>query len=703
MRFTALERAFATIDLLIAGASAVMVAAAAIYAFSTFTHAAHTQAYNSSAKAAAQTVVDSLERDCGGAIACFVPSNDVGGNNNLDGHEIAMYTRDAAGAGKFWSYCYRASGTTNCSTAAKPGAMNLYGAYAWTDLPQNGGAGPVLDGAIASNVLGVTAKTIPTSQLLNATANPLTAAVFQTAGYTTIQDVTRQTGYTNVLAGNQVTIVSITTEGLTRTIHIAAGARPTHVDTVIGQITPSPNALTAIGGGTNLIFANPIAAGQSTGISESNYGTRATTPAQIYTLTSNSCSSVVTDNPSGNLNPVADGTGDATFTVTPLVHVAPSGETCTLVYSDNVGQTASFAVTVGATFAPSAQAGAVSYLSGNAATFTVSEQNYEPIASGGGFTAATSGVCNPPTLVTETMSGTTYIATYTAATSSNGACSFSAVDVYGQSAIAGTSIIAQQLVCNTDPNAGQTIGTIQYIGTTAIPPCPAPTPPPTAPPTVPPVEGTPTPPGTGVCPTMCLTILANLQQTLPNPPYSNSAATSNSCSPANGPFGPINQCPYMIGQIPINISRINQSALCWIAFPLLTMDNDGWPISLVSMTADITPVAWYDALTGFLYVANNGGPSVIWTPPGFLVSSTSFPGEDMYYIQNIMPNFNSGGRYLWVALSYWQLPAGADAAGPVPLSMDGGLEDPYLTGLDGGLPSECARSSVYGGPLVFGS
>ena len=42
MRFTALERAFTTIDLLIAGASAVMVAAATIYAFSTFTHAAHT-------------------------------------------------------------------------------------------------------------------------------------------------------------------------------------------------------------------------------------------------------------------------------------------------------------------------------------------------------------------------------------------------------------------------------------------------------------------------------------------------------------------------------------------------------------------------------------------------------------------------------------------------------------------------------------
>lgn len=483
MRFTALERAFTTIDLLIAGASAVMVAAATIYAFSTFTHAAHTQAYNSSAKAAAQTVVDSLERDCGGAIACFVPSNDVGGHSNLDGHEVAMYTRDASGAGKFWSYCYRGSGTTNCSAAAKTGAMNLYGAYAWTDLPQNGGAGPVLDGAIASNILGVTAKSIPASQLLNATANPLTAAVFQTAGYTTIQDVTRQTGYTNVLAGNQVTIVAITTEGLTRTIHIAAGARPTHVDTVIGQVTPSPNALVSIGGGTSLVFANPIAAGQSTGISESNYGTRATTPPQIYALTSSSCSGVTTDTPPGNLNPLGDGTGDATFTVTPVSHVAPTGETCTIVYSDNVGQTASFGITVGATFVPSAQAGAPSYLSGNTVTFTVSEQNYDPIASGGGFTAATSGVCNPPVLAGETMNGTTYIANYTAASSSNGACNFSAVDVYGQSAVAGTSVIQQQLVCNTDPDAGQTIGTIQYVGTTASPPCaPPPTPSPTCPP-----------------------------------------------------------------------------------------------------------------------------------------------------------------------------------------------------------------------------
>jgi hypothetical protein len=494
MKFTALERAFTTVDLLISGGSAVMVAAACIFAYSTFSHAANAQAYNSAGKAAAQTVVDSLERDCGGAIACFVPASDVGGHSNADGHEVAMYTRDAAGTGKFWSYCYRASATTNCSTSARSASVNLYGAYAWTDLPQNGGAGPALAGAIASNITGLSAKTIAASQLLNATTNPLTAAVFQTAGYTTITDVTRRTGYTNVLAGNQVTIVTISSEGLSRTIHIAAGARPTHIQTVIGQVTPAPNALITIGSGTNLVFQNPIAAAQATGISENNYGTRSTTPPQNYTLTSDSCATVSTATPSGTLNPLNDGTGSATFTVMPIVHVAPSGETCSMVYSDNSGQTATFGITVGATFVPSAGVGAASYLSGDTVTFTATEVNYATLGSGGGFTAATSGVCNPPVLANEAMSGTTYTATYTAATGSNGGCNFSVVDVYGQSATAGTSVIAQQLVCNTDPNAGQTIGTIQYVGTTAVPPCAAPTPPPTAPPTIPANPPSPTPP-----------------------------------------------------------------------------------------------------------------------------------------------------------------------------------------------------------------
>jgi hypothetical protein len=114
--------------------------------------------------------------------------------------------------------------------------------------------------------------------------------------------------------------------------------------------------------------------------------------------------------------------------------------------------------------------------------FTVSEQNYATVGNGGGFTAATSGVCSAPVLASETMSGTTYIAMYTASSSSNGSCNFQAVDVYGQSAVAGTSVIQQQLVCNTDADAGQTIGTIQYVGTTAVPPCaPPPTPTPQCP------------------------------------------------------------------------------------------------------------------------------------------------------------------------------------------------------------------------------
>jgi hypothetical protein len=404
--------------------------------------------------------------------------------------------------------------------------------------------------------------------------------------------------------------------------------------------------------------------------------------------------------PSGScVNPTAAGeTIDGSYNYSESFQLTfTAAGTCAVTFTDAYGQTTTvnmpvyndpvYALTLGGPSAGSINVGAPFSFSLTAAVGNGGTDPIDPPTIPVYISGFTSGVCSAgpsgdqPSATTFSGSG-----------SGPGTCTVTgAADASG---VAFASV-------NNSPLSFQ-------IAVTATPaPTPAPTCPPgdsgTPPNCIPVSAPTPTPtPNPGICPIMCLTILANIQQTLPNPPYTTNAASLNSCSPSMLAFGPNNQCPYMLGTVPINMSRINQSALCWTAFPLYTTDNNGWPISLLALTADITPVAWYDSLTGFLYVVNSGGPSVIWTPPGFLVGAASFPGEDMYYIQNIMPTFNSGGRYLWVALSYWQLPTGADAAGPVPLSMDGGLIDPYIAD-PGHVASECLRSSVFGGPLVFGS
>jgi hypothetical protein len=116
-------------------------------------------------------------------------------------------------------------------------------------------------------------------------------------------------------------------------------------------------------------------------------------------------------------------------------------------------------------------------------------------------------------------------------------------------------------------------------------------------------------------------------------------------------------------------------------------DNGGWPTTIFAGLSEVvTPVAVYNASTGFLYIPNTGGPAEVWSPPGYLVSTpTDLPGEDKYYIANLMPTLNPAHQYIWVALSGWQLPLGTPDAGPDPPSNTGGLS--YSLG--GGTPSEC--------------
>jgi hypothetical protein len=200
----------------------------------------------------------------------------------------------------------------------------------------------------------------------------------------------------------------------------------------------------------------------------------------------------------GNPWPVSgsDGTGDATVTFAPIVHVAPAGEACTVVYNDNDSQQYTITVDVGQTYAPTAAAGAPSYLLGAAAQFTVAENNYQ--AAGGGFSAATAGNCTSPTAIGATQNGLIYSVVYAATVTGKGRCSLTVTDVYGQVASSAvTTTLPATYICSSQPygtDLGVDPNGVQEDYSSGVACTSPPTEPPIIkPPTTPPTA-TPTPP-----------------------------------------------------------------------------------------------------------------------------------------------------------------------------------------------------------------
>jgi prepilin-type N-terminal cleavage/methylation domain-containing protein len=428
------EDGFTLVEVLVGIAIFAALAGSLLFAGAAYGRSLRQSATLQAATTAATTSVESLERDGRSSIAIFTPAQDVANRANSDGHEVDFYTRAASGTGSFAAYCFKRSAST-CSAAQADSSLGLY-RYAWSALPQNGGSGATWVGSVADSVVRFSAKTIAASALLDQAQNPTTAAYFARIGVTSANDVARLTGFPGVLAGNRVTIVALSTSAGTRSVHLVAGATPTHRQIVVATYTPPPNpmSVTTAGGGSTVAFPYPLAAAQTATFAENNYGTRTTSPAQVYTVIGTTCSGSASYSPE-TIAPASDGSGRGSMTVQPVVKAQPAAVGCSVTVSDNSGQTQTITVQIGQTYTPSASAPAAGR-PGQNGIFTIQEQNY-PTAP---FAIALSGACSNPTVVSSAQSAGAYAESVQVSYTTAGTCSITATDGYGQTATSSTLV-----------------------------------------------------------------------------------------------------------------------------------------------------------------------------------------------------------------------------------------------------------------------
>ena len=454
------EEGFSLVEILVGIAIFALLAGSIFFAASTYGRSLSQSASVQAATTTASTLVDSVERDARSALAIFTPNADVANHPNSDGHEVAFYARDARGSGgSFQSYCFKASASA-CGSAQAVGAVGIY-RYAWGALPQNGGAGATYAGTIGEHITSFAAKTVPASALLDPAQNPTTAVYFSKIGVTSATDVARNTGFPGVLAGNRVTFVTFSASVATRALHLLAGAQPTHRNVVVATYTPPPNPLTVSGGNATLTFAYPLAPAQSITFTENNYGTRATTPAQVYNVIGTRCGTNATYAP-GTITPASDGSGRGTLNVQPVVNPQPAPVNCTLTVADNSAQSQNVTVNIGRTYTPTASPPAAGR-PGQNGVFTVAEQNYPSVP----FSIALSGVCNAPTMLSGTQSGGSYVEQVQVTFSAAGVCTIKGTDGYGQTTSSSVSVYNDPVYTLSIPS-GPSPSTLAIGGTSTF-------------------------------------------------------------------------------------------------------------------------------------------------------------------------------------------------------------------------------------------
>jgi len=210
------ERGFSLIEVLITAAGFVVLTVGLVMLFGGFIAGAQKQASLHGAGDAAWRIVAQLERDAQTSIAIFIPSTDVLGAANADGHEVDFYTKDATNAPIFAAYRFDASALTITRyTYTQPGS-----AAAASGTP--------------TAATGLAAVTLLASGLASdPTVSPLLA------GYTP-QDISLRAGYNGVNAGNALVAVTVATSAKNLTVRLLPGVLPSSF-TIQGTSTPTPN------------------------------------------------------------------------------------------------------------------------------------------------------------------------------------------------------------------------------------------------------------------------------------------------------------------------------------------------------------------------------------------------------------------------------------------------------------------------------
>jgi Flp pilus assembly pilin Flp len=408
-------------------------------------------------------------------LAVAIPTTDVTGAANADGHAFLVYSRDGKNNPHFTEWV--------CSGACTPGAAGgTLTAYSFTTFSNPAATLKT----ISTPQTGVTMQA--TYLLASQLANPAVsdhAAFFQAAGVTNVPDRLVQLGYPGVEGGNRITVVKIASKSNAYDLHLLPLAAPTTGQTVVVgylKAVPNPLALSPIAA-----FAVSVSPAETATATETNY------PTTSHYTESDTCAGIATITPNGG---VADGPS-APYTVTPVV-TDYNGGTCVMTVRDIDGQTASTGISVGATTHALVITPQQSFTVGQntLVSFVATDQTNGALSQV--YIASTAlgppgSSCSGYGPGGNQASGSTFSLTVVA-----GTCYVTIAEAFNPTITQTVTVTATQnvqMVCNTDPLAGTSTITTIYEGTTAVPPCAAPTPPPTPTPTAPPTETPTCPPG----------------------------------------------------------------------------------------------------------------------------------------------------------------------------------------------------------------
>jgi prepilin-type N-terminal cleavage/methylation domain-containing protein len=215
------QRAFSLVELLVAAAIASMLGSALVLILhATIFGAAHLDA-RLTARTSIDRLSDRLTSDAASAWSIFVPSTDVLGAKNADGHEIDFASEDASRNDCWWAYTFDAKTALVTKYAYVPG-------------------GKAVAGDTFASLGGFDAELHPITDLTSRSSDiydPLFAAANATA-------VDFDFGWSTAAAtgGNHLVRVELTGSGIDRTLVLASGTAPSHFTIVVTYTPPPPTA-----------------------------------------------------------------------------------------------------------------------------------------------------------------------------------------------------------------------------------------------------------------------------------------------------------------------------------------------------------------------------------------------------------------------------------------------------------------------------
>ncbi|MGA8532550.1 MAG: prepilin-type N-terminal cleavage/methylation domain-containing protein [Candidatus Tumulicola sp.] len=211
------QRGFSLVEVMIAAAIALVVG----WELLALTHATIFGAARLDQRLRARTGADRLEErltsDAASAWSIFVPTQDVNGAGNGDGHEVDFATEDRSHRSYWWAYTF------------DPPAKRV------TRYAYSPGSAPV-SGETYADIDGLTAHTHPITDL----SRPSSGAYDPLFAQTTVSAVDVDFGWNpDAAGGNHLVSVRLTGGGVDRTTLLASATAPSHF-TVLVKYTPAP-------------------------------------------------------------------------------------------------------------------------------------------------------------------------------------------------------------------------------------------------------------------------------------------------------------------------------------------------------------------------------------------------------------------------------------------------------------------------------